>query len=475
MKTSTLLALLCSLALLSSAISGTAQQQIERTQEIQRSVEPGPTIERQVNGRVSFKLERGGRLSVDNRSTGRITVIGWDRDTVEAVATSERGVEIVRSGLNTNAAGTTSVWLKADYAESEEQALKRREFLEARRKILVAGREAISEMRQEMQEEVAKKREEIFGAQPQEQKEQKPEEQPPTRQPSVAPQQQKQPQPTAQPSTPAREAVPTPPSMSTQTPPSIFPTPPAPKFALQGEPPFTADGRPIEINLEVRVPRYAQIEPVRVWRSAVEIKGIETPLIIIGEKSGVILDQVGAVEVKTRSGPVEVSNAGGLVDVITTSGPVKVSNAASDVRALSISGAVDIKCARGRVDVSNTDGPITLFGIGGDVDANSANSNVYLMGPIREDGSYHLKSMSGMVELKTRPPASLGLTVTLSSYRGGIETDFPIRTEQGTQINQSEQRLIGRFGNGRAQIMLDSFDGPVKFKKAGANELLTCN
>jgi hypothetical protein len=45
---------------------------------------------------VRVVLERGGKVAVDNRTTGRIVIIGWDKDTVEARATSERGVEIVR-------------------------------------------------------------------------------------------------------------------------------------------------------------------------------------------------------------------------------------------------------------------------------------------------------------------------------------------------------------------------------------------
>src|SRR5918912_4626412 len=42
-------------------------------------------------GRVSVKLDRGSKVAISNRY-GRITITGWERDTVEAAATDEKGV-----------------------------------------------------------------------------------------------------------------------------------------------------------------------------------------------------------------------------------------------------------------------------------------------------------------------------------------------------------------------------------------------
>src|SRR5947209_18669677 len=41
-------------------------------------------------GRVSVKLDRGSKVAISNRY-GRITITGWDRDTVEATATNDKG------------------------------------------------------------------------------------------------------------------------------------------------------------------------------------------------------------------------------------------------------------------------------------------------------------------------------------------------------------------------------------------------
>ncbi|MBA3248084.1 MAG: hypothetical protein H0T63_08370, partial [Pyrinomonadaceae bacterium] len=74
-----------------------------------------PAVERDESGRVNIKLSRNVRVTVGNRTTGRITITGWDRDTIEAKAVSELGIEYVRASVSTDAAGA-NVFLKADYA-----------------------------------------------------------------------------------------------------------------------------------------------------------------------------------------------------------------------------------------------------------------------------------------------------------------------------------------------------------------------
>jgi DUF4097 and DUF4098 domain-containing protein YvlB len=182
---------------------------------------------------------------------------------------------------------------------------------------------------------------------------------------------------------------------------------------------------------------------------------------------------VGAVEVKTNSGNVDIEYATGLVDVITSSGAIKVRECATDVRALSISGSIDVQCAGGRVDISNTDGLINVANIKGDVDATTTNSEVRFRGAIREDGRYYLKSMSGAVEMLI-PAASPGFTAALSSYRREVSTDFTLKINDSNQDTSINHRLIGRYGNGRAQISLKSFDGAVKLIKAAPDRVKDC-
>jgi hypothetical protein len=256
--------------------------------------------------------------------------------------------------------------------------------------------------------------------------------------------------------------------------------PPAPSQAPDFPSGFSS--RPGELFIEIKVPRYAEIEAISVIRSEVLVVGIETPITVNGERSAVRLKRIGSAQVRTRGGDVEVEDSEGLVDVITTGGAIVVKGARTDVRALSLSGRIDIQCARGRVDVNNTDGSITLSGVTGDVSATATNSPIRFSGAIRADGRYYLKSMSGSVEMEV-PANSPGFTATLSSYRGGVGADFQLKTAQpsagkgksGSQPDAAvNRRLIGRFGNGQAQITLDSFDGKVRLGKMAAGAATEC-
>jgi DUF4097 and DUF4098 domain-containing protein YvlB len=356
------------------------------------------------DGRVSVKLERGGKVAVDNRTTGRIVVIGWDKDTVEARAISERGVELVRFSVQGDSTAK-AVWLKADYAKVERPEIEPR---------------------------------------------------------------------------PESSSTTTAPSITPDTTPTL-PTNQSKQIRMPGvspydgmlDPPMLND-RLVEVHLEVHVPRNAEIEVIKVIRSRVEVTGVETPLTILGDKGEVVLRNVGAAEVRTRSGAVEVDGASGLVDVVTASGLVHVRHASGDVRVLSINGQVEIECVRGRVNVDSASGPVRLDNIYGDVDATTSNSDVLFTGALRADGRYHLKSMSGAVGmiLRDKPP---GFTAALSSYRGPIENELQLKIKQASQHEETiNRRIIGRYGDGQAQITLDTFDGKVKLGKLAPGEVKEC-
>jgi len=237
-------------------------------------------------------------------------------------------------------------------------------------------------------------------------------------------------------------------------------------------PPVVA-GKTLQVHLEVNVPRYTEIELIEVRRSDVQVSGVETPITVSGAQSSVILKQVGAVVVQTRSGDVEVEEANGSVEVSTTSGAVRVHNARGMVRVVSITGPIEVKCARDRIDVANTEAPIELVNIDGDVDAIATNSSVRFTGRLREEGRYYLKSLSGRVEM-ILPANTNGFNATLSSYRGLIETDFKLTAKQSASEAIQSRRLAGSFGNGKAQITLDSFEGFVRLTKVVPGSMPGC-
>jgi len=349
-----------------------------------------PEVERDEQRRVRVRLARGVRVAVDNTTTGRIVVEGWDRDYVEAVATSERGTEHVRARTSSGPEGQQVV-LTADYLTPSWAP-----WLPA-----LSG---------------------VFGRRP---------EPTPTPTPNATP-------------TPSQEPAPEP---------KVFPV-------------------PSEVHLHVKLPRQAELDLIEVNRSEVEVTGVATTVRVSGRRSAIRFKDVGAVEARNQSGAVEVEGAAGLVDVVTSGGHISIRDVRGDVRALSLSGRIDVRCVRGRVNAGSTEGAIVLTGIEGDADAMTVNSDVKFDGPLRAEGRYHLKSMSGSVEmgLRRNPP---GFTALLSSYRGPVETDFELGSRQQPK-GANGTRLTGRHGDGRAQITLDSFDGLVKLGRLSQDSSDAC-
>lgn len=239
-----------------------------------------------------------------------------------------------------------------------------------------------------------------------------------------------------------------------------------------GSPPESAKGL-LKVHFEVNVPRYVEIDLIRVWYSDVQITGVETAISVWGEHSSVVLKRVGSVVARTRGGNVEVEHAEGPVTVTTSGGAVRVHKAEGNVRVVSISGPIEIKCIQGRVEVANTEAPIDLANINGEVKAAATNSSVRFTGSLHDDERYELKSMSGRVEM-ILPDNTKGFDASLSSFQGIIESDFNLRTTQPTIEGPLGRRLIGHFGNGKAQISLDSFDGLVRLTKVSPTKMEAC-
>jgi hypothetical protein len=245
-------------------------------------------------------------------------------------------------------------------------------------------------------------------------------------------------------------------------------------------PPLGNDG-PIQIHLEVTLPRKALLNVIRVIRSNVVVENVDTPLTVSGGQSSIVLRHVGQVEVHTRSGNIEIEDARGIVNATTATGAIRLLSPKSEVRALSIVGPIEIRCARGHVDVANTNAPIDIYDSAGDVDAVAANSSVRFTGQLQEGRRYFLKSMSGRVEM-ILPANTRGFKATLSSYSGTVESEFPLnaRQEQGNAhaVKQGDKeftrRINGLYGNSKTEIILDSFEGQVRVTKGKGQASATC-
>jgi hypothetical protein len=468
MKSRTLKSLALGVALLGANVAPLAE--VSAQQSSQASGGGTVSINNQA-GRVQIKLERGSKVAVSNRY-GRITITGWDRDTVEATATGPKGPEAVQVEMTADPqANATRLTLAVagrarqpgvyaiapGVAMTTEQMRELQEMAKAQtkeaEKIIAQSAKAMEKAMEDQARDKAKDK----GTT------ETPEGgyvivQPPTvtvKPPAVVVPAQPG---AAAPAPPAQGAKPAQPA------PRPVPAPRARTYSSAIG--ATGVGRAEEIHLDVKVPRFAQLDTIEVRAGDLTVTNIDGPVSVSGGSSNVTANGVGALTVRTRGGNVSVDGVGGMVYVVAHSGDITVRNAASEVRAMTNNGDIAISCARGRVDASTAYGRITLANIGGDVDANTTNSEISYTGPITDGARYRLKSMEGRV-LMSIPDNSPGFTANLMSYSREATSDFAIRNASAAPADgpPAPRRVEAHHGNGRAFITLDSFGQTVRLAK----------
>lgn len=177
-----------------------------------------------------------------------------------------------------------------------------------------------------------------------------------------------------------------------------------------------------------------------------------------------INDAGGDVIAESYSDGVTVTNARGRVVASSLSGDVAVRNAGEGARATSVSGSVVISDSKGRIEVNATSGSITLNNIDSkDVSAKATSGGVLFTGGFYEGGHYEFVSFSSDVVLSLPPDSNFNLTV--NSFSGSVNTEFPLRLGQGGQLG-GRGPIIGIVGKGGAEVRAVSHSGSVQIKKA---------
>jgi hypothetical protein len=410
------------------------------------------------SGRVSVKLERGSRVSISNRY-GRITITGWDRDTVEASATSSKGAEAIqvdmtadpqsRSALSLSVVGrnrgasggglfgtTTPMCMDTKtgaIVPCNGSGAPRATPKPNPNPAPQARDEAKEREKQEMKDRIKE------GA----------------KNGTIV--------------VPMPNVVVEMPNIVVTAPQAPQPRPPAPPRGGSG----AGGGQDSGITLDVKVPRYAQLDAIEVRAGDLNVSGIDGPVSIMSGSSDINVSHVGSLEVRARGGDVNVEDVGGLVYVVSTSSEISVKRSSGDVRVTTINGDIAIECVKGRVDAGTSRGKITLTNVGGDVEATTTDSDINFTGAIAQNGRYRLKSMEGHVFMSI-PDSSPGFTANLMSYNSDAVSDFVVRTSTPRPDSQAMRRVEIRQGDGQAQITLDSFSQTVRLAKLAPGAAPAC-
>jgi len=220
------------------------------------------------------------------------------------------------------------------------------------------------------------------------------------------------------------------------------------------------DATPTRVSLDLSRPRggdtrFEVTVPMGVRVSARATNGDIT---ITGTKGG--------VEAKSQSGDVHVEDVAEMIDLGTFSG---------DITARGMSGNVDVSAISGDIQLSDIKGDVEVTSVSGDIEmrnvvaryvrAKSTSGDVSYDGTIDTTGRYELGSHSGSVYLMI--PQNTGALLTVSTYNGAIESDFPLTITPGEHGIGTTKRFTFAIGKGDARISAESFSGDITIRSKG--------
>jgi DUF4097 and DUF4098 domain-containing protein YvlB len=187
---------------------------------------------------------------------------------------------------------------------------------------------------------------------------------------------------------------------------------------------------------------------------------------------------------RAQTGDISVSGTRGGVELNTQSGDINVEDVTELADLTSLSGDISGRGLSGRVDVRTTGGEVTLVDVKGDVETTSISGDINLRnvaaryvrakstsgdvtydGGVDSTGRYELGSHSGSVTLVI--PANTGAQLTLATYNGSVDSDFPITLKPGEHGIGASKRFTFDIGKGDARISAESFSGDITIRSKG--------
>lgn len=208
-------------------------------------------------------------------------------------------------------------------------------------------------------------------------------------------------------------------------------------------------GRSADVNFEITVPQGTPLE----------LTGTSTDIDVAGV--------CGELTVNTVSGDVAADCARGEATVNSVSGDVSISRVEGVVETSSTSGDVQVRLARGPVRMRSVSGDLTIEQVeSSDIEATTVSGDVVYTGRITDSGRYRFEAHSG--DLVVSIAGQLNATVTVWTFSGQFESDFPIELQPGTRVSREWNF---RQGNGSARVRLQSFSGTVGLRRlSGSRE-----
>jgi DUF4097 and DUF4098 domain-containing protein YvlB len=171
----------------------------------------------------------------------------------------------------------------------------------------------------------------------------------------------------------------------------------------------------------------------------------------------------GEVEARTQRGDIVVEEVASSADITAFSGDVDVSNVDGRLNVNVLSGDVQVRRVNGAIEVKTVSGEIEVLEARSQaVRVNSTSGDIVFDGTIDAAGRYELATHSGDVDLTL--PANINATLTVSTYSGGIESDFRLTLPPGGMGSDGKRFTFTLGGGGGARITAESFSGDINIR-----------
>jgi len=183
------------------------------------------------------------------------------------------------------------------------------------------------------------------------------------------------------------------------------------------------------------------------------------------------------IDASAVCGPVRLGSISGGVTLVCASGDVEVESVSGDVSATDIrdghteisstSGDVQVRQVKGSLSARSVSGDVTLDRVDGDdVGVETVSGEIGFSGPVHDNGRYRFRSHSGDVTVRT--DGDLNATVSVSTFSGDLESDWPITISPGRGGRMHGQEWEFTVGNGGARLTLGSFSGTIYLRRGSS-------
>jgi DUF4097 and DUF4098 domain-containing protein YvlB len=177
----------------------------------------------------------------------------------------------------------------------------------------------------------------------------------------------------------------------------------------------------------------------------------------------------GDVRVESISGAVSANGTPNLSLIKTVSGDLQLSGLSvnSELTVSTISGDLHLRNIKARaVNAESVSGEMRLTDVTCDrATVKSVSGDIEYSGPLARSGRYEMKTHSGDIRLTL--PTDIGFELEAQTFSGEVRSDLPVTTKAGSNLMGPGRNkgLRGTHGDGSVWLLLNTFSGDITIAK----------